>query len=184
MNLNVNLFITPLITLSLVLWGYFYFKKKVGNRSAYHKYLGWVGALSFLFNWGWEIAQGPLYEGFEFDLAHISFCGLASIADMLMVYILLFGFGLIYKDVYWIKKLTATRILWLVLAGFIGAILAEIRHTAAGNWSYAEAMPLLPIVQAGLSPVLQFAILPTLVFLLTAKFINSNTLETTNQKIV
>jgi len=181
MNFNVNLFITPVIALSLVLWGYFYFRKKVENRAAFQRYLGVVGGLAFILNWIWEVVQGPLYEGFKFDFPHISFCGLASVADMLMVYILLFGFGLIYKNVYWIQELSGTRVLWLVLAGGIGAILAEMRHTAAENWSYSEAMPLLPIVEVGLSPVLQFAILPALIFWLAAKYLNIINLKSSNK---
>ncbi len=123
-----------------------------------------VGGLAFFFNWGWEVAQGPLYAGFEFDLAHVSFCGLASIADMLMVYLLLFGFGLIYKNIFWIKRLSLRRVLWLMLAGGLGAILAEMRHTSAGNWAYADAMPMLPWVEAGLLPVLQFTLLPKFIW--------------------
>ncbi|NEN23815.1 hypothetical protein G3O08_09910 [Cryomorpha ignava] len=177
MNFNLNLFITPVIALGLVLLAYFYSRKRVESHPAYHKYLILVGSLAFFFNWAWEVTQGPLYAGFKFDLAHISFCGLASVADMLMVYALLFGFGLIYKDVFWIKKLTIRGVLWLMLAGWLGAILAEIRHTSAGNWAYADAMPLLPWVDAGLLPVLQFTLLPTIIFFLTKKIVKFDTLK-------
>lgn len=177
MNFNLNLFITPVITLSLLLLAYFYFRKKVESRPAYHKYLILIGSLAFFLNWAWEVTQGPLYAGFKFDLAHISFCGLASVADMFMVYLLLFGFGLIYKNVFWIKRLSLRRVLWLMLAGGLGAILAEIRHTSAGNWTYADAMPMLPWVEAGLLPVLQFTLLPTIIFFLTKKFVKFDTLK-------
>ena len=46
----------------------------------------------------------------------------------------------------------------------VGAIAAEMRHVSAGNWAYDESMPLLPIVDAGLSPVLQFMLLPALIY--------------------
>ena len=105
--------------------------------------------LAFGLNWIWEVAQGPLYAGFELNLEHISFCGLASIADMLMVILLWFGFALIYKDIYWIGQINGRRVFWLILAGGIGAILAEMRHTATGNWSYAQDMPIIPWVEVG-----------------------------------
>ncbi len=171
MNFNINLFITPAIALGLVLWGYLYFRKIVNSRTTFNKYLGVIGALSFFLNWVWEVAQGPLYSSFEFDLLHISFCGLASIADMLMVYVLWFGFGSIYKNVYWVNNLTGKRIFWLMLTGGVGAILAEIRHTAVGNWSYAEAMPLLPWVEVGLFPAVQFSFIPLIIFYLTKKIL-------------
>jgi len=171
MQFNINLFITPLIAISLVLWGYCSFKKRINDNGIYHRYLVVIGLLSFFLNWIWELAQGPLYDGFEYDFEHISFCGLASIADMLMVYVLLFGFALIYKNIFWIRELNSWRILWLMLAGSVGAILAEVRHLAAGNWSYAETMPLMPWVEAGLLPVLQFTLLPVFIFLLTNKLL-------------
>ncbi|MDZ7846505.1 MAG: hypothetical protein U5L96_06925 [Owenweeksia sp.] len=171
MSFNLNLFTTPAIALILVLWGYFYFKKKVGGHPFYHKYLTLIGSQAFFLNWGWEVAQGPLYQDFDYNPVSISFCALASVADMLMVYVLLFGFGLIYKDVYWLQKLTGARIFLLVLVGGTGAILAEIRHTSSGNWYYADAMPLLPMVGVGLSPVLQFTLLPVLIFWLTGKLL-------------
>jgi len=170
MNISLNLFITPFITLGLVLFGYFYFKKKVQEIRTYHRYLVVVGGLSFILNWVWEVAHAPLYEGFIYDLEHISFCGLAAVADLLMVYVLLFGFALIYENILWITKLNGRRILWLMLTGGAGAILVEIRHLAAGNWSYSDNMPLIPWVDVGLSPVLQFTLLPILVFWLINEF--------------
>tara|TARA_R110001592_G_scaffold68626_1_gene210270 strand:- start:27434 stop:27955 length:522 start_codon:yes stop_codon:yes gene_type:complete len=172
MNFNLDLFVTPVIALSLVLWGYIYFSKLVKNRNRFHKTLWAIALLAFGLNWIWEVAQGPLYEGFVFDLEHISFCGLASIADMFMVILLWFGFALIYKDIYWIGQMKGRRVFWLILAGGIGAILAEMRHTAAGNWSYAQDMPLIPWVEVGLSPVLQFSFLPLIIFFFTKRIVN------------
>ena len=177
MQLNLNLFITPAIVLILLIWAYFHFRKKMSSRPIFHRYLLVIGLLAFFLNWIWEVAQGPLYKGFLFDLDHILFCGLASLADMLMVYLLLFGFGLIYKNVFWIKRLTLSRISWLMLAGGFGAIPAEIRHTSAGNWAYADAMPKLSWLDAGLSPVLQFTILPVVIFFLTKHILKFETMK-------
>jgi len=119
----------------------------------------------------WEVAQGPLYEGFQYDLGHVAFCALASVADMFMVLILLFAFGLIFKNVCWIVPLRFNRSLVLILVGGVGAMLAEKWHTASGDWSYADTMPLIPIVEVGLSPVLQFTVLPLIVFVLSKKIL-------------
>lgn len=174
MALNANLFITPLIALILMLWGYFHFKKRAKDKNLYRRYLVLTGALAFFLNWGWEVAQGFLYQDFEYDLEHILICGLASVADMLMVYLLLFGFGLIYRNIFWIRNLSGWRVFWLMLAGSIGAILSEWRHTWTGNWSYADTMPVLPVVEAGLSPVLQFTLLPVIIFWMVVRKYNYN----------
>lgn len=170
-ELTLGIFVVPTIVLTLVILGYLYFAKQVKDEGEYKRFVFAVAVAAFMLNFIWELTQGPLYEGFEYDLKHISFCALASVADMLMVFILLFAFGLIFKDVYWMQNWGLKRILFLVLVGFFGAILAEVWHTARGDWSYADAMPRLPIVEVGLSPVLQFTILPWLIFLICKKFI-------------
>lgn len=170
-ELSLGIFVVPAIALTLVVLGYAYFAKRVRDKREYKRFVIAVAVTSFVLNFVWELAQGPLYEGFEYDLKHISFCALASIADMLMVFILLFAFGLIHKNVFWVKNMDVNVVLLLAFVGFSGAILAEVLHTMRGDWSYADTMPLLPVVDVGISPVLQFTILPWLIFLISKKFI-------------
>jgi hypothetical protein len=170
-ELDLGIFVVPTIALTLVILAYMYFAKRVSDRGEYKKFIVAVAVISYALNFVWELAQGPLYEGFEYDVEHISFCALASVADMLMVFILLFAFALIYKDVYWMRNWGWKRIASLVLIGFFGAILAEVWHTARGDWAYADAMPILPVAEVGISPVLQFTLLPWLIFMISKKFI-------------
>jgi len=58
-----------------------------------------------------------------------------------------------------------------MLVGGLSAALVEIWHINRGDWLYAESMPLIPIVKAGVSPVLQFTILPIIIFILSKKLI-------------
>lgn len=176
-SFRTGIFIMPTIALSLVMLLYFYFKRKVKHKKPYRRMLITIAATAFILNLIWEVAQGPLYEGFEYDWQHVSFCALASIADMLMVLILLFGFGLIYRNVFWITYLSPKRILFLVMVGTVGAVIAEMWHTSQSDWAYAEAMPMMPGVGVGLSPILQFAVLPCLIFLISKKFIKEGDLE-------
>jgi hypothetical protein len=99
------------------------------------------------------------------------FCGLASIADVIMVLIIYFGFALIYKNAFWVKNLKTNRIILLLLTGGAGAVFAEVWQLSIGTWSYASAMPLIPVVNVGLSPVLQFMILPILIYSLSFKMV-------------
>lgn len=106
----------------------------------------------------------PLYKDASYTIQHITFCALASVEDAIMVLLIYLCFALIYKNPLWVQNLTLPRILLLMLVGTIGAIVAEMRHVSAGNWAYGKSMPLLPIVDVGLSPVLQFMLLPTLIY--------------------
>jgi len=170
-ELTLSILVIPIIALTLVFLGYLHFVKRVVDRRNYTRFMIVVALTSFILNFIWELGQGPLYEGFAYDLKHISFCALASIADMLMVFILLLAFGLLYENAYWITKMDSSSVISLILIGGAGAILAEVLHTLRGDWSYADAMPLLPAVDVGIVPILQFTILPWLIFLISKKYI-------------
>ncbi|HEV7347308.1 hypothetical protein [Telluribacter sp.] len=166
-DLNLNLVLVPFAVLILVVLLYLYLYNKAGEKSVFKQLTLRVVGLAFLLNLIWELAQGPLYEGYVYDFQHIAFCALASVADAIMVVLLYFSFALVLKDSLWIKKLSFLQTFLLLVVGGAGAILAEIRHTAAGNWAYAETMPLVPLVNVGLSPVLQFTLLPVVIYVVS-----------------
>ncbi|MEO8794914.1 MAG: hypothetical protein ABI390_05570 [Daejeonella sp.] len=115
--------------------------------------------------------QITLYEGGTYSGSHIFFCALASVADAVMVLLIYFGFAILYKNALWVQNLSLSRIIFLILTGGLGAVVAEIWYLSIGSWSYADAMPVIPIVNAGLSPVLQFIILPILIYILSFKIV-------------
>ena len=168
-DLSFGIFVVPVITLTLIITLYIHFFRKVADKRTYRYFIVYTAIVAFLLNFLWEVAQGPLYKNFQYDFEHVSFCALASIADMLMVLVLLFLFGLIYRNVYWISRLKLTRALLLILVGFLGAILAELWHTWPGDWAYADTMPMLPLIEAGVSPVLQFSFLPLIIFAISRR---------------
>ncbi len=169
--LSPALFLVPTLALTLTLIAYFYFARQVQERRTYRLYVASVAGTAYLLNVVWEVSQGFLYQGYQYDFKHISFCALASVADVLMVFMLLYGFALIYGNVYWTRSMKPIQIAVLMLTGGLGAIVAETLHTGRGSWSYAEAMPLLPWVGVGLTPVLQFTLLPLIIFLVCRKMI-------------
>lgn len=171
---DIGMLVMPSITLLAALGLSIYFYKKQANKKQYKRLIASVGAIAFLLNFMWEVSQVFLYKGYKYDWAHISFCALASVADMLMIFILLFGFALIYRNVLWMIQLSATKIWWLILAGFSGSILAEMAHTSRGSWAYTESMPLIPWVDVGLTPVLQFTVLQLIIFIVSVRILKSN----------
>ena len=166
-NLSLSMILLPGIALIVVFVFYFILKNKSSDKSAFKKLsvtiILWALSLNFI----WEMAQMPLFRGMVFNIENILFCALASVADAIMTLLLYFGFAFIYDESFWIKNMTPLGTTSLIIVGGIGAILAEIRHTSLGNWAYAESMPLLPFVNVGLSPVLQFMVLPAIIFYLS-----------------
>lgn len=174
-ELKLTQFILPVIVLLTVTACYICYSRKASEKKVFNKLILKISGLAFLLNLVWEIAQGSLYSGYVYDLNHISFCALASVADMLMVLLLYFAFTIFYKDPYWLDRMAISNVIGLVLIGGTGAILGELRHLSAGSWSYSDAMPILPVVDVGLSPVLQFMLLPTLIFIVAAYLLKKST---------
>lgn len=151
---------------------FIYFLKKVENKTFFKRLIFITLVMAFLLNFVWEVAQVPLYKGASFNKKHITFCALASVADAIMVLLLYFSYGLIYKNPLWVQRLTLLRILILMMVGGLGAIAAEIKYLSSGTWAYNTSMPLIPIAKVGLLPVLQFMLLPACIYYLSCKINN------------
>lgn len=158
--LKPTIYVVPVVVLLMVAILYRQAVAKSSDVGLFRRFMLLLTVAAFLLNLAWELLQGPLYEGYEYDLRHVSICVLASVADALMVLLLYLGFARILKDALWVSNISASRMVWLIVVGGIGAIIMEMWHLKEGNWAYSEAMPVIPLVQAGLSPVVQFMLLP------------------------
>ena len=170
-SLSLSIAIIPGITVLLDILLYVFLFRHTSQRKIFNRFVITTILFAFFFNVAWEILQMPLFKGAVYDWQHIMFCALASLADVIMVLIIYFGFALIYKNAFWVKNLNTKNIILLLLIGGIGAVLAEVWQLSIGTWSYAGAMPLIPVVNVGLSPVLQFMILPILIYRLSFKMV-------------
>lgn len=114
----------------------------------------------------WENAQAPLFAGYLNFWQHFWICLQAIPGDVvvtLLVYLLVAAWR---RNVRWIERLTGVD---LAVAGMTGAVIAvglERQALPVGRWAYATAMPLIPGLQVGVTPVLQMAILLPLTFFL------------------
>lgn len=171
-NLQPAIFLVPVIVLILVLVMYLVIIKNTAYKTAFKRLILVIAGLAFLLNFAWELLHLPLYKDSSYDIQHIAFCALASVADALMVLLLYLSFALIIKKPFWVRSMGFWQVVVLMLVGGIGAIIAEIAHTAAGNWAYDDSMPMLPFLNAGLSPVLQFLLLPALIYYLSFLLLN------------
>lgn len=99
-KLRLSIFVVPIIALTLIISLYLHFLKRVIDRRNYQYFIVSTAIVAFMLNLVWEVAHGSLYEGFQYDLDHISFCALASVADMFMVLVLLFAFGVYTKTLF------------------------------------------------------------------------------------
>lgn len=172
-NLKPMLFLIPVIALILAGILYFYFLKRVADKGVFKRLVFTMAAVAFLLNLIWEIVQMPLYKNGSYSLSHITFCALASVADALMVVLIYLGVALIYKSPFWIEDTKWQQAVLVILIGGVGAVLTEMRHLSSGSWAYSPSMPIVPVGNVGLSPLLQFMFLPLLSYHLSKYFVKN-----------
>ncbi len=179
-SIKLNIFLYPAIAVMLCVLLFSYVLKKPNEKSDFKTYILIVFVVAFSLNLVWELAQLYLYNNAVYNIAHILFCALASIADAIMITLMYLLFAAVLKNALWIRSVKWYQILILVIVGAIGAILSEKRHLLIGTWQYSNLMPIIPRVNVGLSPVLQFMLLPTLSYFLSFKYLNKQSKKINN----
>jgi hypothetical protein len=172
-NLTPGIFIIPVFSIITVIILTRHFINNANDKRIFMRFVLLVFVFAFLLNSIWEILQAPLYRYFHFEIKHILICELAAIADAIMTLLLYYLFAFIYKNTFWPKNLSMGRIIAVISVGFLGSIISEVIYLKKGNWAYNEAMPIIPVVHVGLSPVLQFIILPLLIYAWSLHFIKT-----------
>ena len=133
-------------------------------------YLPWLGGLNLV----WETAQLPLYTLWSeasagtiaFSVAHCTAGDIAIGAAALIMVLILGREGVLAQ---WRWRRIAV---WTPLAGAAYTVFSEWNNTAIlGSWAYSELMPVLKLagIDIGLSPLLQWLLLPPLALVLAGK---------------
>lgn len=119
----------------------------------------------------WENTQAPLFAGYQNFWQHFWICLPATAGDTLFT-LVVYGVGVAAtKNPRWIARLAPPRVVGLAALGALAAVANERLALSAGRWGYTPAMPLLPNLAVGLTPVLQMAILLPLTFWLTGRYL-------------
>ena len=122
--------------------------------------------LSFPMHFTWEFLQAPLYRSME-PLSHfdgIRVCLQATLGDMALVIVAFWVTSVVTGTRRWHVRPYARAIaIWLV-SGLVMTVVIEFLSTVIlDRWTYAEAMPRLPLVGAGLGPFGQWVVVPMIV---------------------
>ena len=163
------IFLVPVIALLLVAILYWYLAKDATINKKFRKFILAAGVVGFVLNLAWELIQMPLYNNGSFSINHVAFCALGAVADAIMVLLLYLVVALFLRKALWIHQLTFLRAITVVLTGGTLAIVSEMRHLSIGSWAYSKSMPIIYGVNVGISPVLQFMILPLLTYVISSK---------------
>lgn len=133
-----------------------------------------VAFLSFTLHYAWEFLQVPTYAGMA-DMNHwdgIKVCTSATVGDV--------GFAL---TAFWITALIARSRRWMadpklwqigvfVAVGIALTVGFEYYYTEVSlRWTYSDLMPRVPPFGTGLSPLIQWIVIPLLVMSLARRIL-------------
>ncbi len=125
-----------------------------------------IAIFAFLLNFVWEMWQLPLYEGVaSFPYwGNLKGCTLATFGDVVIALSAFWAVAVTARYRWWIVRPTLRQIVGFVLVGVSITIVLEALATGTLNrWTYAETMPALPLAGTGLTPLLQWIVLPPII---------------------
>ncbi len=122
-------------------------------------------AFALLLNLPWELLQAPLFEGMA--SAHhsdvIGACLRATLGDAVIMLLAHASVAAVTRRRRWVLAPSGREVAGFAAVGV--AITAVIEWLAtrehwAQTWSYSSAMPVIPGIEIGLSPLLQWVVIP------------------------
>lgn len=121
---------------------------------------------SFLLNFVWEIWQAPFFVGMP-DASHwdaVKVCTRATAGDVVIMLVAFWGVAVVNRSRAWTLDFRRRDMVAFTSIGFAITVLMEWLATGPlGRWTYAETMPVVPLLGIGLLPALQWLLLPPLV---------------------
>ncbi len=133
--------------------------------------------IAVLVNYVWELVQAPLYVGMDSFKLVWWHCGLAALGDGLLVLLIYATGWAVLRSRDWFAHPGARGYAVMLLAGLIISVGIEwLAVFVTNRWAYTAQMPLVPLLNVGLTPVAQMLVLPPLIFRLVAAWYNRETI--------
>lgn len=127
--------------------------------------LAWLFVVAVVVNYFWEVGQGFLFEGMNSWESVWWHCFVASLGDGIIVWIIHAVGWMLFQRPDWFMAPDKSGYGVMLLTGFIIAVVVEWGAVhVLQRWSYTEAMPVIPGLDIGITPILQMLILPPIIF--------------------
>ena len=122
----------------------------------------------------WEVAQFPLYSVWhEGDWSYILY-GLAhcTLGDLLILLVTYWVVALLNRSRYWYRSNILVNGFLFIFLGLGYTIYSEIVNVGIkGTWDYTELMPIIPVIEIGGMPFMQWVLVPPVLLWLMRMFV-------------
>lgn len=124
-----------------------------------------VVLFGFLVNLPWEFLQVPFFRQMATAIhwPAVKECTAAAAGDAVILLVAFWVVAAAAGTRTWMMELSWARLLGFVAIGLLATIAIERHATAVGRWEYSEAMPVAPLLQVGVVPLVQWLVLPLVV---------------------
>ena len=123
--------------------------------------------ITFLLHLVWEFFHVSLYGGYQHLSSFLPIPIFASIGDVAYSLLAILLVSIFKKRVKWISSATPLDYIGLAIIGFCIAVFVEYKAMVFERWYYLSAMPIIPGLEVGLSPILQMTVLLPLSLFIT-----------------
>ena len=132
-----------------------------------------AGVLHFI----WEVSHIHLYTDYESLGSGLTLLVWATSGDIVYTILGVIIVGVVYRDFDWLRHPKGKQLIMATVYGFFVSVGIEWKALILHRWAYTVAMPLLPFLNLGLSPIVQMSIIVpvscALAFYVSKKFITN-----------
>ena len=131
-----------------------------------------LSLITFIPHLFWESFHISLYGGYDNLSPYLPISIWATIGDVFYTLAIVGLISVFKNNLHWIEnRMSKKDIISLAVAGFLVALSVEYKAIALDRWFYLPNMPVIPILEVGLSPILQMTLLLPLSVYVTGKVI-------------
>lgn len=131
-----------------------------------------LAGFGFLTHFVWEMLQVPWFIGMA-ETSHgavVWLCIRATGGDVLILLASFWLVSMVQGHRRWLLEDKLKPAIALIITALIGTIILELLATGPlERWTYADSMPIMPLLGVGLAPLLQWLLLPPLIMWLTRR---------------
>lgn len=127
---------------------------------------------AFLLNFVWEMLQVPFYAGVG-QMPHwdgVKMCLEATVGDVGFALVAYWATSFAARSRYWFVEPSVSQMALFIAVGMALTIGFEYYYMNVGlRWTYSGLMPVVPILNIGAGPLLQWLVIPPLVVWFTRR---------------